>query len=420
MKCWLILITVISTVQAKIQYKNLYGREPFGNSFVNMLSAAQGATLFALQGEEFMHAEPPDTTPNNRDQFDFIVVGAGTAGATIASRLSEIPQVRVLLIEAGRSENLVMDIPIIVNFLQFNNDINWKYRTEPSNGYCTAMTDKRCNWPRGRVMGGSSVLNYMIATRGHPKDYDRWAELGNEGWSWKDVLPYFKKLESFNINDYVSNQRVHNKNGPVSIEYPAFHTPLATAFLKAGEELGYPIIDYNSGNESVGFSYLQTTLKDGMRMSSSVAYLHPARFRKNLVVTKNSLVRKVLIDRDTKRAIGVEFVKRGRIFQVYASKEVILSAGAIGSPQILMLSGIGPTGHLQEMGVKPIVDLPVGDNLMDHIGCGALMFQVDQPVGMRFEDLANPMNPYIKDFFLRTKRTAHHSRWMRGSRFPRC
>ncbi|XP_028981962.1 glucose dehydrogenase [FAD, quinone] [Diachasma alloeum] len=403
MRALLLLFSIIVASQAKETYKNLYGRRGFSNGLVNMFGATAGAAQFAQEGEKFMFSEPPDRTPTNNEEFDFIVVGAGTAGATIASRLTEIPDVRVLLIEAGRSENLLMDIPILAHYLQFSDEINWKYKTEPSNSYCKAMVDTQCNWPRGKVMGGSSVLNYMIATRGFPKDYDRWEALGNKGWSWRDVLPYFKKLETINIPEYKSNTRLHNNDGPVSIEHPAFHTPLASAFLRAGVELGYKIIDYNSGEEPVGFSYLQTTTKNGTRMSSNVAYLHPASSRRNLIVTKNTMVRKVLFADSGKRAIGVEYVKGNRRYRVTATKEVILSAGAIGSPQILMLSGVGPAEHLREMRIKPIVDLPVGENLMDHIAYGGLIFEIDQPVAYRLNDLVNPANPYMKDFFLERK-----------------
>ncbi|KAF7993309.1 hypothetical protein HCN44_006369 [Aphidius gifuensis] len=380
-------------------YKNMYGDRPFDVPLSNIISTSIGALDFLEKGGKFMSREPPDITPKKNSIYDFIIVGAGTAGATLAARLSEIESFKVLLIEAGRSENLLMDIPVVVNMLQYSDDINWKYSTEPSEKYCRAMNNNSCLWPRGKVMGGSSILNYMIATRGHPNDYDNWANMGNLGWSWKDVLPYFKKLETMGINKFNDNKELHNDNGPVHINYPPFHTPIATAFVDAGLELGYKYIDYN-GKEFVGFSYLQTTMKNGTRHSSSRAYLHPIKDRPNLTVTKNSLVKQLLFDSSKKRIIGVKFRKMNKIYYVYAKKEVILSAGAIGSPQILMLSGIGPEKHLKNMGIDTIVDTPVGENLMDHIAYGGLIFKINQPVTPIFWEMINIANPYIKDFML--------------------
>lgn len=388
---------IVSSNAAKV-YKNLYSDRPFDNPFFNILQTSEGfLNKFLNDGENFASQEPPDVTPLNTEKFDFIIIGAGTAGAVLASRLSEIKSFKVLLIEAGRSENLIMDVPLLVHFLQDSNDVNWKYQTEPSDKFCRAMDGNSCAWPRGKVMGGSSVLNYMIATRGHHKDYDNWEKLGNPGWAWKDVFPYFKKLETMGIDKWRKNKKLHNDNGPVYIDFPPYHTPLATAFVEAGSELGYNFIDYN-GEDYIGFSYLQTTMKNGTRDSSNRAYLHPVKNRPNLTVTKNSLVTKLLFDSDKKRAIGVEFIKMNRVYQVYARKEIILSAGAIGSPQILMLSGIGPANHLKDMGITPIIDAPVGENLMDHIAYGGLIFKVNQPVGLILPDIMNLANPYVQDF----------------------
>ncbi|KMQ87160.1 glucose dehydrogenase [Lasius niger] len=355
---------------------------------------------FLKQDQYYLNQEIPDTTPEFGAVYDFVIVGAGTAGATVAARLSEIPQVKVLLIEAGYNENLFMDIPLFPHFLQISNDINWKYRTKPSNRYCLGMDDNSCNWPKGRVMGGSSVLNYMIATRGGAEDYDRWAEMGNEGWAYKDILKYFKKLETIDIPELRSDTIYHGTKGPLHITYPLFHTPLAEAFLKAGKELKYSLVDYN-GKDMIGFSYLQSTIINGTRMSSNRAYLYPIHDRNNLHVTRESIVRKVLIDRRTKRTIGVELIKYGRIIPVRASKEVILCAGSIGSPQLLMLSGIGPAKHLSELGIDVIRNAPVGENLMDHVAFGGLTWTVDAPVGIKIQTVLNPTYPYMVDFFTR-------------------
>ena len=355
---------------------------------------------FLVNGEQFASRELADITPEQNSEYDFIIVGAGSAGATLASRLSEIEDARVLLIEAGRSESLTMDIPLLVHFLQFNNDINWKYRTEPSDKYCLGMTDRRCNWPRGKVMGGSSVLNYMMATRGDPSDYDNWEKLGNKGWSYNEVLPYFKKLESMQIPELIKDKRTRNANGPLNIEYPRYRTPMVKEFLKAGLEMGYDIVDYN-GNSTLGFSYIQGTTKNGERMSTNKAYLHPVRSRRNLLLSRNSLGSKILIDPNLKRAFGVEFIKHGRKITVRARKEVILCAGTIGSPQLLMLSGIGPKAHLQEHGIRVIKNAPVGENLMDHVPYGGLIFLMNQSTPLLVPNLFNPTFPYMQNYLSR-------------------
>lgn len=215
-------------------------------------------------------------------------------------------------------------------------------------------------------------LNYIeILQRGNRRDYDNWEALGNPGWSYDDVLPYFKKLEDSRIKhadpDYVG------KGGPLTVSEVDWKSDVAKAFIGAGRELGWPYVDYN-GAKQIGVSYLQTSTKDGRRASSNVAYLYPIKNRKNLFVRKLSQVTKILIDPITKTATGVQYVCEGKFHTVRARREVILSAGAINSPQVLMLSGVGPADHLKEMNINTIVDLPVGFNLMDHAAPGALTF----------------------------------------------
>ncbi|XP_034185970.2 glucose dehydrogenase [FAD, quinone] [Osmia lignaria lignaria] len=384
------------------RYANLYGYNDFNSSITeNLLNTGIGALNFLLNNQRFLENAQPDVTPISNSFYDFIVVGAGTAGAAIASRLSEVQNFRVLLIEAGPEESLFMDVPVVASFLQDVDEINWKYETEPSDKYCMGMKGHRCKWPRGKVMGGSSVLNYMIATRGNPKDYDRWAELGNDGWAYKDALKYFKKLENIQIPKLRNDKKYHSTDGPVTIDYAAFKSPLLTAFLEAGQELDYPLVDYN-GQKHIGFSQIQSNTFRGYRMSSNRAYLSGIR-RSNLQVTKMSMVHKILVDRKRKRAIGVEFVKNNRRMTVYANKEVILCAGAIGSPQLLMLSGVGPAEHLTKLGIDVIKDSRVGDNLMDHIVYGGLTFTVDEPVSGLMYDLVDISKPYAKDFLMDQK-----------------
>ncbi|XP_011706819.1 PREDICTED: glucose dehydrogenase [FAD, quinone]-like, partial [Wasmannia auropunctata] len=343
-----------------------------------------------------------DTTPQFGDTFDFVIIGAGTAGATIAARLSETTKNKILLIEAGSHENFYMDIPIVSAFLPLNNNINWNYESKPSNRYCRGTKGNKCLWPRGKVVGGSSAINGMVATRGGAEDYDRWADMGNKGWAYKDVLKYFKKLETMNISELKSDTTYHGTDGPLHITFPSFQTPLAKAFLKAGKELGYPLVDYN-GKNMIGFSYPQMTIMNGTRMSSNRAYLHPIRNRKNLYMTLRSMVTKILIDSSTKRAVGVQFTKDGQNISVSARKEVILCAGAVGSPQLLMLSGIGPEKHLNELGIKVVKNAPVGENLMDHPAYLAVLFLTKNESGLTPYEIFNPINPYMAEFL--TNRT---------------
>lgn len=330
----------------------------------------QSVLQFLRQGEKNRQYESR-SGGYDISEFDFVIVGAGTAGCVLANRLTENPDWKVLLIEAGQSENLLMDVPLVVQYLQRSRDVNWGYRPQSSNNSCLAMVDNRCLWPRGKVMGGSSVLNYMIYTRGNRRDYDNWEAMGNPGWGYDDVLPYFKKLENSRIKH--ASPEYAGKGGPLTVSEVEWKSDVAKSFIEAGLELGWPYVDYN-GPGQIGISYLQSSTKDGRRASSNVAYLYPIKNRKNLFVRKLSQVTKILIDPKTKTAFGVQYVCNGKFHTVRARREVILSAGAINSPQLLMLSGIGPADHLKEMNIKTIVNLPVGFNLMDHAAPGALTF----------------------------------------------
>lgn len=186
-------------------------------------------------------------------EYDFIIVGAGSAGCVMANRLSENPKWKVLLIEAGNNENLLMDIPLFVHYLQ-EFDINWNYKTEPQTNACLGMNNNQCRWPRGKVMGGSSVLNYMIYTRGNYRDYNRWAAMGNKGWSWSDVEPYFRKLENYKVSGVEPG--IHGTRGPITVSNQNWRSAAAKAFVHAGIEKGHSYVDYN-GESQVGFSYLQ-------------------------------------------------------------------------------------------------------------------------------------------------------------------
>jgi len=399
---FVIIAIILKRTNGQISARN-FGNYDYDVSVAglsNLLGTGIGALKFLYDSEYYSRQQLPDTTPENGATYDFVIIGAGTAGSTIAARLSELSDSKVLLIEAGSYENLFMDVPLLASLLQLNDDINWKYQTKPSNKYCLGMKDKKCNVPRGRVMGGSSTLNYMIATRGHPADYDHWAEMGNEGWAYKDILKYFKRMETIDIPELRSDDTYHGTNGPMHISATSYRTLLAKGFIKAGKELGYPIqTDYNS-NDMIGFSFVQTTSINGSRMSSNRAYLLPTRGRKNLHLSMRSMVKKVLIDRDTNQAYGVKFRKYGRDISVFAKKEVILCAGAIGSPQLLMLSGIGPRRDLTELGIQVIRDAPVGENLMDHVAYGGLSWTVNAPISLGMHIL-KPSDSYLKEYLQR-------------------
>lgn len=244
-----------------------------------------------------------------KEEFDFIVIGAGSAGCVIANRLTEISHWKVLLIEGGGNENFFTDVPIFAPFHSLTN-MNWGYNSEPEPKACKDLRGKVCFMPRGKVLGGSSVLNFLIYQRGHPDDFNDWVKMGNEGWSYEDVLPYFKKSERIGIPELM-NSSYHGHSGYMNIEYAPFRPPLESVFKKAGEELGYHWRDPN-GEEVIGFSKPQATMRKGRRCSSSKAFLEPIRNRSNLKVSKYSTVTKVLIDHISKTAYGVEFLKQGR------------------------------------------------------------------------------------------------------------
>ncbi|XP_060533416.1 glucose dehydrogenase [FAD, quinone]-like [Cylas formicarius] len=358
-------------------------------------SIIDGLISVIQEGEQQINLEPPDMPPEKLlPQYDFIVVGAGTAGCVIANRLSENPNWNVLLIEAGRPENFLMDFPILANYLQFT-ESNWRYKTQPSGKSCLGLDGGQCNWPRGKVVGGSSVLNYMIYTRGNRRDYDHWAALGNRGWSFDEVLPYFIKVENFSV-PVPHDQEYHGYEGYLDISYSPYRTKIADAIVNSSLLYGFPYVDYN-GPTQVGVSYLQLSQRNGIRESSSRAYLHPISTRKNLHLTKYTMVKKIVIDPISKQVQGVEMVKGGRTYFVRANKEVISSAGAINSPQLLMLSGIGPRKHLKQVGIPVLSNLKVGHNLMDHITMGGFTFIIDEPLSLRTERLLSTDN--LKEYF---------------------
>jgi len=347
------------------------------------------ATLSYYHYRQMDPERRPRDTSSLYKHYDFIIIGAGTAGAVMANRLSENPDWTVLLLEAGGDETEISDVPALAAYLQLGR-MDWKYKTEKQEGRaCMGHTDGRCNWPRGKVLGGSSVLNYMLYVRGNKLDYDHWADAGNPGWDYESILPYFKKSED-NRNPYLAaDTRYHSTGGYLTVQEAPWRTPLATAFVEAGEEMGYENRDGN-GEFQTGFMIPQNTIRRGSRCSTSKAFLRPIRHRPNLHIAMHSHVHKLLIDPATNVCYGVKFRRDDKMWSVMARKEVVLSAGALNTPQILMLSGVGPLGHLTDIGVQTLADLPVGNNLQDHYGTGALAFQINKPVSLvqtRYENI---------------------------------
>ncbi|XP_066581944.1 glucose dehydrogenase [FAD, quinone]-like [Prorops nasuta] len=335
---------------------------------------------------------------SNDEEYDFVIVGAGAAGCVLANRLTEANNWRVLLLEAGEEENLRTGIPLNAPTLR-NSGYYWDRYSEPSETgqYCSALVEGRCNWGTGKAIGGSTVVNFMMYSRGSPVDYDNWEAQGNPGWAYQHVLPYFLKSENSKLLD--ANERFHGHGGYLDVTRPPYKSELGRAFLQAGLEMGHEIIDYNS-DRIIGFAELQANLRDGQRLSANKAFLMPIRQRSNLEISELSTATRILIDPKRKKAVGVEFVKDGLSFLARARKEVIVSAGALSSPQLLMLSGIGPEEHLESLNIPIIQNLPVGLNLHDHISFPFLMFLVNQSVTIVGPKIIfNPLNAY--DYFIR-------------------
>jgi choline dehydrogenase len=293
------------------------------------------------------------------ESFDYIIVGAGSAGCVLANRLSAAQDVRVLLIEAGPTDaSWTVRMPGALRFNFLGGRYNWAFHTEPE----PHLDNRRLYQPRGRGLGGSSSINGMTFVRGHRLDFDRWVGEGARGWSFDEVLPYFRRLECHQRG----GDAYRGGEGPVPIMQQLNLHPINDAFLEAGAEAGYLLNEDLNGAEQEGFGRYDINVDNGVRASAAHAYLRPARGRPNLVIRVNALTTRVLIENS--RAVGIEFIKAKQAVQVRASREVIVSAGAFGSPQLLMLSGIGAADALHDHGISPTLDLPgVGENLQDHL-----------------------------------------------------
>ncbi|XP_050526375.1 glucose dehydrogenase [FAD, quinone]-like [Daktulosphaira vitifoliae] len=306
-----------------------------------------------------------DNLDDTIEEADFIVVGGGVGGSVVASRLSENPEWTVVLLEAGPEQPTAIDIPALV-FSALGTKYDWQYVTEPQKNACL-ITKGVCAWPRGKLLGGTGALSGSMYSRGHRQIYDNWLKAGNRKWGFEDVLPFFMMSENnlnFRQDKYL---KYHGQNGPLPVMHPTFMNPVTEIILEAGEELGYSRIDM-SDPEAFGFSFAQIMMKNNTRVTIPTAFLRPHLNRKNLKIKINRFVTKLLINPVNKTVYGVEYIdKTNKTHKLIAKKEVILSAGVIGSPHLLMLSGIGPKYDLEYLGIPVVENLKVGYHLQHHV-----------------------------------------------------
>ena len=293
------------------------------------------------------------------EEFDYVIVGGGSAGCVLASRLTEDPDIRVLLLEAGgRDWHPVIHIPLGVGQIRQAEMFDWGYISEPQPN----LGGRRIELKRGKVLGGSSSINFMAHNRGNRSDYERWVRLGVPEWSYENLLPYFKRLETWR-----EGKAPHRgTDGPVGVTYTCRSDPLGSAVLEAAQAAGYPIIDDLNGPEPNGFGLAQSAIDRGRRASAANAYLRPIRGRRNLTIRTRSLATKIVLE--GKAAVGLQYLRRGAPREVRARRELIVASGAFNSPKLLMLSGIGDAEALRKLGIAPVEHLPgVGANLQDHL-----------------------------------------------------
>lgn len=314
-------------------------------------------------------------------RFDFIIVGAGSAGCVLANRLSESGRHRVLLLEAGGQDtNPWIHVPLGYGKLFRDKSVNWLFETEPQ----AELNNRRIIQPRGKVLGGSSSINGLVYMRGQREDYDQWRQMGAVGWGYDDVLPYFRKAERQSRGP----DAFHGADGPLPVSDQSEPHPLCDAFIAAAQQAGYPRNDDFNGSAQEGAGYYQTTSRAGLRVSAAVAYLNPIKHRSNLVIATGAHATKILFE--GRRAAGIEWRAGEARFSAHADGELILSGGAIGTPHLLQLSGVGPAGVLAKAGIDVLHDIAgVGENLQDHLQV-RMVFECTRAITFN-DDLKNPL-----------------------------
>lgn len=318
-----------------------------------------------------------ERAPVNGSTYDFIVVGSGSAGSVVTGRLAEAGH-SVLLVEAGGEPHPLMTIPFFAP-LFWDTPYVYRYFTERNSKAHKAMSERRAVYPRGKMLGGTSMLNWMLYVRGHSKDFDEWESWGNTGWGYEDVLPFFKKSESYNLAK--ENDEYHGKDGPLSVEGISYIFPFGSIIQEAFKQAGFPLGDVNGKSENGGmFDPVQVTTKNGWRAGTFKSFVEPltGNSKVKLDVAKYSYAKKLLLDESSNSVTGIEIENFGKTYTYSVEKEIIVSAGAFGSPQLLMLSGIGPKEHLEEFGIPLRKDLPVGQNHQDHAAT-LFPFQTENP-----------------------------------------